>query len=868
MVYVPPEGYVVGAVYDRPGLLIMRLTFDTYWPLLLMLVIPYLWWVQRRTLTDLSPKHLQLSGIIRSTIVALIALALTQPVIYRAGAWISAVYLLDVSQSVAPSAIQSAMQWIQQTNDAGRPDHARFIPFAANSTVLEKLDQMKEVQVANSANRGSIDQSGTNIEDAIDTAIRSFAPHHLKRLVLLSDGNENSGHMLNMLSRLKAEGIHIYAVPSQARTNRDVWIENIMAPAEVTAEELFPLEVHVFSQTDVTAVVEIKHGDKSLGTKTVTLTRGLNRVAFETSVKDDAGPVMIDAEVRASNDPFPENNKFRTSIVVQGRPKILYVESHSESAHYLQSALTNEGLNINTVSPSTIPKSIEELDAYDAVVLSDVARNSLSDQQMKTFATYVRDLGGGFILAGGENNYGEGGYSKTVIEDVLPVTFETKKEKPDTVAMIVVLDKSGSMGGQKIEMTKEAAKAPLALLKDTDGFGVVAFDYNFYWPVKFQPVANRAAISQAISTIIAGGETNIYPALREAYIQLAGATTQVKHVILLSDGRSLPDDFEGLTKKMADAKITVSTVAVGNGADRELLSQIAGWGHGRTYYLEDPNTVPQIFTEETELATGKTLREESFKPVVKKNVEAFKGIDFAAAPPLLGYVATKSKDTSEVLLESKRNDPILARWQYGLGKTAAFLSDLKDRWAVDWLRWNGYPKFWSQLVRETMRRRDDNEFDFRVVKDGDEAKISIDAIQKDGQFRNKLDTHVRVVNPDQSVSEVAVHQIGPGAYEAKYPLSKKGSYLFRAVAAESGGPSRVLAYSYPDEYHFYPPNTDLLRSISTETKGRFQPRAEDIFDANGETTALPTPLWPYLTVLALVLYLADVLLRRLRLFEG
>jgi uncharacterized membrane protein/uncharacterized protein YegL len=672
---------------------------------------------------------------------------------------------------------------------------------------------------------------------------------------------------MNMLSRLKSEGIHVHTVPSQARSNKDVWVETIMAPPEVTAEELFPLEAHVYSQAEATAEVEVKDGDKSLGVKKVQLIRGLNRVAFETSIKDEAGPVMLDTEVRVQGDPFPENNKFRSSIVVQGRPRILYVESHAQSAQYLENALVHEGLNVKTVTPATIPNSIEELDSYDAVVLSDVARNNLSDQQMKTFATYVRDLGGGFILAGGENNYGEGGYSKTVIEEVLPVTFETKKEKPDSVAMIMVLDKSGSMGGQKIEMTKEAAKAPLALLKDTDFFGVVAFDYNFYWPVKFQAASNRGAITQAISTIIAGGETNIYPALREAYIQLAGSNAQVKHVILLSDGRSLPDDFEGLTKKMADIKVTVSTVAVGNGADRELMQQIAGWGHGRTYYLEDPAAVPQIFTEETELATGKTLREESFKPVVKKNVEAFKGIDFEAAPPLLGYVATKSKDTSEVLLESRRKDPILARWQYGLGKTAAFMSDLKDRWAVDWLRWNGYPKFWSQLVRETMRRRDDNQFDFRVVKDGDEAKISINAIQKDGQFRNKLETHVRVVGPDQAVSEVAVHQVGPGAYEAKYPLSKKGSYLFRAVGAESSGSSRVIAYSYPDEYHFYPPNTELLRSISNETKGRFQPRPEDIVDPDGETTALPTPLWPYLATVALLLYVSDVLLRRVRLFE-
>jgi len=853
----------------------MRLTFDIYWPLLLLLAIPYLWWVQRKTLTDLTAKHLQLSATLRSSIVTLLALALMQPVIYRSGVWLSVAYLLDVSQSVSPPAIQTAMEWIQRTNDAGRPQQARFIPFAANSTVFESLDQLKKVNVTLTGpqaalaqgERAPIDQSATDIEGAIDTAIRSFAPHHLKRLVLISDGNENSGHMMDVLSRLKLEGVRVYAVPAEARTNRDVWVEAIMAPSEITAEELFPLEAHVYSQVDTSAEVEVKYGDKTLGSRKVQLIRGLNRVAFEGSIKDEAGPVTLEAEVKAARDPFPDNNKFRTSIVVQGRPKILYVEGHPQSARYLEAALKAEGFSVTTVPPNAIPLNIEVLDAYDAVMLSDVARNTLNDQQMRTMATYVRDLGGGFILAGGENNYGEGGYSKTIIEEVLPVTFEAKKEKPESVAMIVVLDKSGSMGGQKIELAKEATKAPLQLLKDEDRFGVVAFDYNFYWPVRLQSVSNRTQIIQAISSIIAGGETNIYPALREAFIQLTGASTEVKHVILLSDGRSLPDDFQGLTQKMAEAKITVSTVAVGNGADRELLANIATWGKGRTYYLEEPTNVPQIFTEETELATGKTLREESFKPVVKKNVEAFKGIDFNAAPPLLGYVATKSKDTSEVLLESKRKDPILARWQYGLGKTVAFTSDLKDRWAVDWLRWKGYPKFWSQLIRETMRRRDDNEFDFRVVRDGDEAKVTINAIRKDGQFRNKLESQVRVISPDQSVSEVLVRQVGPGSYEAKFPLTKKGSYLFRAVGEDSGGASRVLAYSYPDEYHFYPPNTDVLRAISAETKGRFQPRAEDIFDPNGETTALPTPLWPYLTAAALLLYLTDVWLRRIRLFE-
>src|SRR6266516_3624607 len=316
----------------------MRLTFDTYWPLFLLLAIPYLWWVQRKTLTDVTAKHLELSGTVRSAIVALLALALMQPVIYRPGVWLSVAYLLDVSQSISPTAMQSAIEWIQRTNDDGHPQQSRFIPFAANSTVFESLDQLKKVNVTltrpqaalqaslQSGERASIDQSATDIEGAIDTAIRSFAPHHLKRLVLISDGNENSGHMMDVLSRLKLEGVRVYAVPAEARTNRDVWVEAIMAPSEITAEELFPLEAHVYSQVDTSAEVEVKYGDKTLGSRKVQLIRGLNRVAFEGSIKDEAGPVTLEAEVKAVREPCPDNNKFRTSIVVQGRPKILYVE--------------------------------------------------------------------------------------------------------------------------------------------------------------------------------------------------------------------------------------------------------------------------------------------------------------------------------------------------------------------------------------------------------------------------------------------------------------------------------------------------------------------------------------------------------------
>jgi hypothetical protein len=253
--------------------------------------------------------------------------------------------------------------------------------------------------------------------------------------------------------------------------------------------------------------------------------------------------------------------------------------------------------------------------------------------------------------------------------------------------------------------------------------------------------------------------------------------------------------------------------------------------------------------------------------VVKKEAQMLKGIDFKTAPQLLGYVATKSKEKAQLLLESDRKDPVLAFWHYGLGKTAAFTSDLKDRWAVDWLRWNGYAKFWSQLVRQTMRAHDDSQLNLRVVRGGDRARVTIDAIQKDGEFRNEINSQLRVLAPDQSVTEVPIRQVGPGSYEAEVALTQRGVYVFRMVG-EDGGTSRTLAYSYPDEYHFYPPNLAALRALSTETNGKFQPEAADIFSTRGETAAAPVQLWPYLVALALLLYIGDVFFRRVRLFEN
>ena len=845
------------------------LTVGAYWPLALLLVIPYVWWTVGAVYDRPYSRGCML-GVVRSAIIALLALALMEPAIHRSAAPISVAYLLDVSQSVAPADIQSAIQWIRRTNDSGRPDHVRYIPFGENARVFDSLDRLEAVGVAEGPSDDAgdaIHQNATNIEVAVDNALQNFAPHHLKRLVLITDGNENQGRVLNMVRRLQSENVRVYTMPLEARLSRDVSIESIETSPEVAAQEPFSVEVDVHSRIQTSAHVELRHGETTLGSREVPLVAGLNRIPFETSLKDESGSVMLEAEVRSPDDRFAGNNRFRKSIVVHGKPAVLYVEGRPQSARYFEATLRLEGFAVTTLPAAAVPDSARELDGYDVLVLSDVARSSLNEQQMRALATYVRDLGGGFILAAGDtSNGGDGGYSKTEIERILPITFDAKRPHR-SVAMIIVLDKSGSMGGPDFAFTKEAARAPLQLLADTDRFGLVAFDSEFFWAVPLENVDNaekRAQMGQAISAIVPGGETDIYPALDAAYAQLANDSSEIKHVILLSDGHTGRDPFQSLVEKMAQARITVSTVALGAAADRDLLARIAGWGRGRTYYVTDASHVPQVFTYEAELTTGSTLRESPFTPVVKKKAQVLKGIDFETAPDLLGYAVTKAKEKSEVLLESPREDPLLVRWQYGLGRTAAFTSDLKDRWAVNWLRWNGYSKFWSQLLRETVRPRDNSELNLSVVRDGDHARITADAIQKDGTFRNNGEFQLSVVQPDQSISNVPLHQVGPGSYEVQFPLEQEGSYVFR-VTGEKAGASRTLAYSYPDEYHLHEPNVDLLRAISDATKGKFQPAAQDIFATHGENVIFPVPLWPYLAVAALLLYIADVFLRRIRL---
>ncbi|MEM7315261.1 MAG: VWA domain-containing protein, partial [Planctomycetota bacterium] len=505
---------------------------------------------------------------------------------------------------------------------------------------------------------------------------------------------------------------------------------------------------------------------------------------------------------------------------------------------------------------------------YECVVLSNVPATALTQQQMEIARTYVQELGGGFIMLGGEQSFGLGGYYKSAMEEVLPVRsdFEKEKENP-SLGMMLVIDKSGSMSGDKIEMAKSAARSAAELLGRRDKIGVLAFDGETYVISEMQSARNKGKISDEIARIDAGGGTTMYPAMEMAYEMLMATTAKLKHVIILTDGVSSPGDFEGIAQQMASSKMTVSTVAIGEGCDIDLLQNIARVGKGRHHFTTDPAQVPQIFAKETVTASKSAIDEQPFLPQVVRATHALKDLEMDAAPFLLGYVMTRPKPTCEVILATEKGDPLLAWWRYGLGMTAAFTSDAKSRWAAEWMTWEGFGKFWTQVIRQTMRKSDARGISVLAERSGKTGQLTMDAVNELGQFINNAEVELTLIDPQLRRTKSTLGQSAPGRYKVDFDAPQSGAYHMELALKQDDKviyrQSRGMTVGYSDELRIRPTNNDLLRAVAKSSGGVFAPDPEELMDLPHEKVTRPVPLWPYLTTAALSLLLFDVALRRI-----
>ncbi len=847
------------------------LTLESLWPLALLAPLPPIWWLGRHSSTNLGRRHIAAATALRALTFVLVLLTLMRPTWHATTRAISVVYALDVSSSVPPGFLQAGLEWIRNANREYAPASARYVVFAQHPILVSDLEEVPRVAVttAPDAGRGALQQSATNLELALDAALLSLDPEQVDRIVLMSDGNATQGDLWRALPRLLAQRVRVYTLPALARARRDAWIESIEVPSGTRRDEPVAVTVRLMSMAHARAVLRLFGAGGELGRRSVQLSSGMQEIVFRTRLRQ-AGAVDVVAEVKAEGDTTPEGDQLTLTTWVAPRARVLYAEGNSNSVGYLRDALTREGIDVTLAPVADLPQHASALSDYQAVILSDVPRNALDDMRMSALENYVRDGGGGLIYVGGETTYGQSGYSGTVLERLLPVEFKAQEQRKD-LALVVCLDRSYSMKGRSMELAKAATRAALAILEEQHQFGVIAFDSRPYETVPLQPVRSRHHAEDLIDRIQAGGQTNIYPALATALRWLEGTESQSRHVILLSDGDTAPGDFERLLRRMTAARISVSTVAVGPAADRELMSDIARWGKGRAYYADDPDTVPQIFVEDTLNASRSTLTEEPVRAVVKRPVEALRSIDFARAPMLRGFAATKARDDAEVLLESASGAPLLVRWQYGLGRSMVFASDAKNRWAADWLRWDGYGRFWGQVTRDVLRRETEESLRFQVTREGGEAHVRLDAVSDDGRWRTRLTPAVRVRLPTGAEQTLNLRQTSPGAYVGTVALGSTGSRPFSVGLVPGGGITREAAlrtglrrlyYSYPDEYRSGPPNVELLRALAEATGGKLAPQAAEVFDPGGDRGRTRQGLWPLFAAAALVAYLLDIAVRR------
>ena len=830
--------------------------------LLGLLALPILIWYYARGLTDFTRGQRITSLLIRSTLFILLILGLAGLTLLQPTHEKYVVVAIDDSLSVSDAGKKQITQFLQQAEAAVGDNKLAFVHFA------EKPGEVRP----DSQSTTKFNGKGTNLAQAIEVASAAIPPEYVPHIVILSDGNQTSGDVLRTSLQ---SGIPISTIPLTTSTEPEVQVSQVDVPAQVRDGEPFYVEVVVNSNHDDEGMIEVYRGPYKVVSEKRKLKKGENRFRFQQSVTGER-LAEYTARIKDFKDQLQDNNAASGLVYTAGKPRVLMIDSDARPGKELAYALDEEGIQLDIRPPRGLPENLADLQNYELIMLSNIPATAFTQQQMEVMRTYVQDLGGGLIMLGGDQSFGLGGYYKTVIEEILPVRsdFEKEKEKP-SLAMVLVIDKSGSMGDDKIEMAKDAARGAVDLLGPKDKIGVIAFEGSTYWIADTQPATNRASIIDRISAIEAGGGTTMAPAMEEASLSLQQTVAKLKHVIILTDGISSPGDFLGITEEMARARITVSTVALGEGCDTQLLEEIARVGKGRTYVTTDPSAVPQIFAKETVTASKSAINELPFQPQVIRPTQALQGIDFDNAPFLLGYVTTRPKATSELILATEKGDPLLAWWRYGLGMTVAFTSDAKSRWAAEWLSWPGFGKFWAQVIRHAMRKGDSKGVFINVQRKGDKATVTLDAVNtttigsqnREGRYRNAAESELTVIDPQLGNRKIAMRQTAPGRYVGEYDLPKTGTYHMELTQKVEGvvasRQSRGLTVGYEDEFRLNPTNEELLKKVSTVSEGMYNPTAEQLFAPTERTANRVIPLWPYLVWVATFLFLVDVALRRL-----
>jgi uncharacterized membrane protein len=620
--------------------------------------------------------------------------------------------------------------------------------------------------------------------------------------------------------------------------------------------EMLRMTVKLAANQPTTGMLRLIHKGVAVQEKDVHIKPSEQNVVDFDVEMTTPGAGLWSAELITDSDHFPINNRDASTVNVRGRPRVLVLHQRPEQLRSFARMLREQEIEIDVRGEFGLPETLDEIAGFDAVVLADLPATSLSPRQMQMLKRFVIDLGGGLLMMGSENSFGLGGYYKTPVEDVLPLIsrFEKEKENP-SLAMVLVIDKSGSMTGVPIELARQAAKATVELLSPRDSIAVVGFDSAAQVIVEMTSAAEVDSVQASIDSLQAGGGTFMYPAMVEAKQMLESTPAKIRHMICLSDGRTQPADHESLTEEMAAAGITVSTVALGD-ADKQLMAVIAELGGGRFYETNDPANVPQIFTKETMEATKSAIKEDLYGSVRTGDHPMLTGYQDADMPFILGYVMTEVKPMAQQLLAVETGDPLLAIGRYGLGTGMAYTSDVTEKWGGEWLAWDGCGKFWAQALRGVLRKNSVDGLQVTTREDGDMWRFVIRRTHSDGMPVGGI--HWNAIALDESGNErpVEVVEVGLGRYEASVPIAGHERLTVRLTDTDHDKTSvQHFHRAYPAEYRLnqeMPPAVSALARVDPHTV---------ITDIRPQRIRRSVAHWAYFAALGCLV--ASVLLRRL-----
>ena len=830
---------------------------------LVLLAIEWYFTMQQGVLPRKDIHRRRIIQVLQGSVVALLILAIWNPSITMGSKDTTTIFLVDVSDSVSGQKqeieqfVKDALKEMPADNKAG------VVAFGADSRVEQFVSEknlfmgLETIPVT----------TATNLEQAVQGALALFPEEEGKRLVLITDGNENEGSLKAVSQSVRNGNVQVQVKKLDSLIGEEVFVENLQVPDKINIGDTFKVEVTIQSNVKTAATLSLYAGNALKSQREVELETGSNRFVFK-DIQEADGLKTYRVIVEPEKDSKSVNNEYTAFTRAEAPSKVLLIEGKQGTSTAMEEILAAANINYQLAVSDAAPRTIMEMNQYKSIVLLNVHADDLPEGFLNNIEAYVRDYAGGLVAIGGDNSFALGNYRGSSLEKVLPVYMDLQGEKEvPKMAVALVIDRSGSMAGgnefyNQLELAKESAVAALDTLRETDEIGVVAFESSYEWVVPMTTATDRESLEDAIYSIGLGGGTSIYPAVDAACQKLKESNAKLKHIILLTDGQDGFNQYDDLLEDLENSGITLSTVAVGDGADATLLEYLAEEGNGRTYYTDIDTDIPRIFAKEIFLSVNSYLINEPFTPVRTAVKDMLDGVVGDGMPVMYGYIASTKKELATMHLMSEQEDPILTSWQYGLGKAVAFNSDGENNWTANYGAWSDYPLFWKNIIEYTITNMSSTGNDISIEQSGLGAQITYTT----EDYNETTDVEVIATDEEGNSQKVLLNPTRPGIFEGRLDTKDTGVYSISVTQKEEGEvisiENTATAVQYSSEYRIVADN-GLLEEWVKETSGTFIEEPKGIFDKDVKHTDSKRSLATYFLLAAVLLFMAAIVWKRL-----